>query len=223
MKDQVIARQQVAAACYYWNEVLLKCSPSVRAFGCELSAHNPRLFACVAEGQRLFNAGIFPKSPGGFKRVAAFVVLARRVNFFEFHLQRSKKKVPIAEEEIECWRVRALSVMILPILAKTVATVRANANTPAQDIALTEWKGFPSRHFKAEFFHWLRGLIVLRGQGVNDSVLSSAILSCSLMLEACYYLGSTPRKDGELRGLDYDCLKAAPSHIEIDLNFEAIE
>lgn len=222
MRDQVIARQHVAAACYYWNEVLLKESPIVKAFGCQLSANNSRLFACVADGQRLFNAGIFPKSPGGFKRISAFVVLAQRCNFFEFRTPDGKK---IGDDDpmLNCWVVRALSVMIPPILCQTVITIRQSDQEPVRSVVLNKWNGFPSRHFKAEFFHWLRGLVILRPSTVSDQALSSAILACSLTIEACYYMRGKPPAGEDVRGHDYDCLKDAKPHIEADLRFEAVE
>jgi hypothetical protein len=220
MQDQVVARQHVQRACNLWNTVLLPKSPRVRASGLTLVAHNPLLFACVAEGQKLFNAGFFPNPPGGFKRVAAFMVLARRANFFRFKNPAGKDAIMAPEEE-ECWRVRALSLMILPLLASTVVTVHATSAQTAE-IILDKWNGYPSRHFKAEFFHWLRSLGYLRGN-VTDLTITSSILACSLQIEACYYLGAQAIDRNGICGKDHGCIVKSPEHVAVDLDFERLD
>jgi len=104
--------------------------------------------------------------------------------------------------------------MIPPMLSMTQVQVRKNGTEQPQSVRLEKFGGYPSRHYKAEFFHWLRGL--------NGDEHTSSILAASLIIESIYYLGQVPAAVNELRGKDFDCLQGASDKILTDLDYERL-
>jgi hypothetical protein len=180
------------AASEFWND----------NGGCD---HGVRLFAVrekaemvSVQGDRVL-AAFFPDPPGPFKRLAALLVTSRLIpeSLFCFAsadstLGNIKPAPPAIAAE---WESNLSYLLIQP--AFTALRVYSQDGKPNE---LTDWKGFPSIHSKAEFLLWLRWLrdypaeVFSKTPGCDDVNMERrgrTVLATALILEAVYYQDKT--------------------------------
>ena len=201
-------------------------------YGFSLRVSEAAVRACCNQATDLFSRGVFPDNPGPFKRMATYLVLGRLTPFFTFRSGFNDTNgrwiegcCPTDEQEHVAWITRMLVLSIPFTFAKLYVHIQG------RDIPLGQWNGFPSSHYRLEFMGWLRWLDgysqlkphlpSLSWGKFNDDRLARMIMSTSLMLESCYYLGKM-RERGKCALLD-ECYCGAPTldeDLRLDLYYD---
>ncbi|MEQ1712682.1 MAG: hypothetical protein ABL908_14950 [Hyphomicrobium sp.] len=193
-----------------------------RSFGIFFVVSPLSLRQCCDKISTCLEGEAFPPDPGPYKRVAAllvFGVLNPPVRILTVTGQE------LSDAEKRQWIVR--------FMALTIPAVISELTYKPGDIYedLPPWTGFPSDHYKLEFFEWLRRLDDLSwaknvyGAIVNVAVqhlstprLARMVLATTLSLEACHYICMSPKRD-HVRDT-YQLNSDLAEHMQIDLYYD---
>ena len=206
--------------CEMWNK---SCS---HINGITLQASRADLIKCCDIGSELFLGDSFPDIPGPYKRIAAFLVIGRLYPFFIPTYEKSLGE--ITRDEQTQWMTRFMSLTI-PIIFDRMTVDLGEGPVP-----LPKWKGFPSAHYRLEFFsllrwldnmEWLQGKLPASDCDTLEIVkwpnLARMVLSVSLSLESCHYISEL--NDGSpqaVMGQISNCMRGLPEFAELDLVFD---
>jgi len=184
------------------------------ANGFSISVGEKELRYCCDKGAEVLET-YFSHPPSPFKRVGAFVVLARLFPFFGF---TKSPPTPVAKNQ---WYARLAALLIPPTLRGMKVDV-SDDDQHEKWMLLDKWTGFPSPHVKVEFLAWLEWLDPLQGvpppsgmpredwESLLNDRLARMILRTSLLIENMYYLCEISAKvgtEGCLRGQCRRCMK----------------
>ena len=134
----------------------------------------------------------FWEEPGAFKRIGTLLVLAQLTPLFALATTSSTKDMPgrVAPGVEREWLPR-ICYLLVPATLPTLCVVDPNTK---KEHPLTEWKGFPSVHSKAEFMLWLEWLRDYRPDKLHsyENLVRRGrmALGTALILEAVYYQGA---------------------------------
>lgn len=215
--SNAIARAIANDTIDFWNENI------GRAFGIFFVLHEKRLVDCCERAAQCLSGEAFPANPGPYKRAATFLVFGVLYDFVTPLTVTGSVLSPIEKRQ---WVVRLMALSIAPM----VCQLNYVNNGLLRD--LPPWKGFPSDHYKLEFFEWLRRLDDLGwaklkyGVTVDVAVkhfeqarLARMVLATTLALESCHYVSMCPGPVDPVRNnyrLDLGLLE----HMQIDLYYD---
>jgi hypothetical protein len=149
-------------------------------------------------GNNLFSGKYFSRTPGPFKRVAAFTVIGRLYPFFSLvplagmEADTIANVLPKTPREQHAWLARMMALAIPAVLRCTRVYIDGEWRV------LDEWRGFPTLHYKLEFLAWLRWLDAFEQyrdhfassaewSAFSEKRLARMVMATSLMVESCYY------------------------------------
>jgi len=134
--------------------------------------------SCHLASEHLFTDETFPKSPGPFKRAAAFAILLRQQVEIEFRPVAGND--PMSDAQKEAWMAR-LALLAIPIILKM-------SNIKGKRL-VKNWVP-ATEHLRCEVLAWLRWLKppLVGASAIDIARLCRSILVFAMVIEQSYYL-----------------------------------